>query len=777
MSEPAAVDTYRISVRELVEFTAKTGDLDLRFTPAPTAEEGIAGHARVQARRGAGYLRELSLTARHESLLLRGRADGGSADGRELEEIKTFRGRLDRIPAQHTALHWAQLKLYGAMHCRDRGLAQLNLKLTYFDIVREKETSFCEVHSADDLQRFFDEHCERFLVWARQEQAHRRQRNEGLANLAFPFADFHAGQRHLAEAVFRIGRDGGCLMAQAPTGIGKTLGTLFPLLKACARGEIDRIFFLTAKTPGRQLALDAVRRLRTDASGTPLRTLELVARDKACVNPDKACHGESCPLAKGFYDRLPAARAAAVATSQLDQAAVRRIAAEHAVCPYYLGQELARWSDVIVGDYNYYFDGSALLHGLTAANDWKAALLVDEAHNLLERGRAMYSAELDQARFAAVRAGAPLALKTAMDRVNREWNRLVRDQDAEYQVHAAPPPALIEALGKLCSAITDHLGEAADRDDAGLQEFLFEAQHFRALADVFGPHSIFDVSLRRIGGRRSKPSATLCLRNVVPAPFLSARLEAAQSAVLFSATLSPTPFYRDLLGVPEGARTLDVASPFSPEQLDVRSVGHVSTRFADRARSVAPIADVIAAQYRERPGNYLAFFSSFDYLHEVAAGLAARHPGVPQWSQTRGMDEAARTDFLARFVDEGRGVGFAVLGGAFAEGIDLPGRRLIGAFVATLGQPQVNPVNEQMKDCIERLFGKGYDYTYFYPGIQKVVQAAGRVIRTASDEGTLLLIDDRFERRSVRALLPPWWRVRRARIPPGETVSATVEPR
>jgi len=777
VSTATAPDTYRISVRELVEFTAKTGDLDLRFTPAPTAEEGIAGHARVQARRGGGYTRELLLTAHHESLLLRGRADGCSADGNELEEIKTFRGRLDRIPPQHTALHWAQLKLYGAMHCREKSLAQLSLKLTYFDIVREKETSFCEVYPAAELEQFFEDHCGRFLAWARQEQAHRRYRNEDLATLAFPFAEFHAGQRHLAEAVFRTGRDGGCLMAQAPTGIGKTVGTLFPLLKACARGEIDKIFFLTAKTPGRQLALDAVHRLRVSNPAHPLRLLELVARDKSCVHPDKACHGDSYPLAKGFYDRLPAARAAAAVTPHLDQAAVRRLADEHAICPYYLGQEMARWSDVIVGDYNYYFDGSALLNALTAANDWKVALLVDEAHNLLERGRAMYSAELDQARFAAVRSAAPIALKTAMDRVNREWNRLVRDQEADYQVYAAPPLALVEALGKLTTAITDHLGEAPDRIDPGLQEFLFDALHFRALADVFGPHSIFDVSLRHIGGRRSKPAAMLCLRNVVPAPFLSTRLAAAQSAVLFSATLSPTPFYRDMLGLPEDAKALDVASPFSSDQLDVRSVGHVSTRFPDRARSVAPIADVIAAQYRERPGNYLAFFSSFDYLREVAAGLAQRHADVPQWSQTRGMDEAARTAFLAHFAPEGQGIGFAVLGGAFAEGIDLPGSRLIGAFVATLGQPQVNPVNEQMKECIERLFGKGYDYTYFYPGIQKVVQAAGRVIRTASDEGTLLLIDDRFERRSVRALLPPWWRVRPARIPSGEVIPAVSEPR
>ena len=762
MSATADSATYTVSVRELIEFTAKTGDLDLRFTPAPSAEEGIAGHAQVAARRGAGYTRERALSARHGSLLLRGRADGVWAERAEVEEIKTFRGDLERIPPHHRALHWAQLKLYGAMYCREQGLDEVALRLTYFDIARERETSLREVHAASALEAFFADHCTRFEAWAQQEQAHRRDRDLGLARLGFPFARFHSGQRQLAEAVYRTGRDGGCLMAQAPTGIGKTLGTLFPLLKACALGQIDRIFFLTAKTPGRQLAIDAVARLRAAQPDVPLRLLELVARDKACVHPDKACHGDSCPLAKGFYDRLPAARAQASALAHLDQGAVQRVAEAHGICPYYLGQEMARWSDVVVGDYHYYFDGSALLHALTAAREWKAALLVDEAHNLLERGRAMYSAELDQARFAAVRATAPAALKRPLDAVNRQWNRLLRDQVVAYQAYPAPPLALVDALGKLVVAITDFLAERPDHGDRALQDLMFDALQFRSMADVFGPHSIFDVSLRASSHARRRCASTLCLRNVVPAPFLAPRLAGAHAAVLFSATLGPAPFYRDMLGLEDSARTLEVASPFSADQLQVRLVDHVSTRLADRTRSVAPIADLMAAQYRRRPGNYLAFFSSFDYLAEVSAGLAARHPELPQWSQTRGMAEAERAQFLARFTAEGRGIGFAVLGGAFAEGIDLPGRRLIGAFIATLGLPQVNPVNEQMKDCIERLFGRGYDYTYFYPGLQKVVQAAGRVIRTVSDQGSLVLIDDRYRRRSVQALLPGWWRVQSA---------------
>jgi len=254
---------------------------------------------------------------------------------------------------------------------------------------------------------------------------------------------------------------------------------------------------------------------------------------------------------------------------------------------------------------------------------------------------------------------------------------------------------------------------------------------------------------------------TLCLRNLVPAAFLKSRFAAAHTCTLFSATLTPREFHADLLGLPADVAWLDVESPFDAGQLRVQ-VDAVSTRFAHRGASLAPIVALIARQFAEAPGNYLAFFSSFDYLQQVATLFRERHPDVPVWEQARNMDEGERAQFLARFRAGGRGIGFAVLGGAFAEAIDLPGERLIGAFIATLGLPQVNPVNEQIKDRLEVLFGAGHDYTYLYPGLQKVVQAAGRVIRTTSDRGVIYLIDDRFRRSNVRRLLPAWWRIARA---------------
>jgi len=776
MEELGAAPLTPVAVRALCEFTAKRGDLDLRFTPSPTGAEGVEGHGVVTARRPSGYQTEVSLSGDWGGLRVRGRADGWDPAARRLEEIKTYRGDLAHQPDNHRALHWAQARVYGALICRQLGLAQVDLALVYFNIDTRQEAVFQERADAASLLAFVDDLCRRYADWSAQEAAHRRARDDGLAALAFPMPAFRAGQRELAEAVYRAVRAGRCLMAQAPTGIGKTVGTLFPALRAMPpRGHhdgLDKVFYLAARTTGRALALDALQRLRSDASAPPLRVLELVARDKACEHPDKACHGESCPLARGFYDRLGAARQAGVDAARdasLNRERVRAIALAHQVCPYYLAQELARWADVVVGDYNYWFDGNALLHAMAQMEGWRVAVLVDEAHNLVERARAMYSADLEQGALRALRrVSAKVAppLRRALDRVNRRWNELLREHDAAYVALDALPAAFVDTLNQALATLSDLQAEqpalAAELAAAGadLERFHFDALQFSRLATARVPHSLFDITRRAApaqAGARSIGS-TLCIRNLVPAPHLQPRLAAAQAVVLFSATLSPREWHADLLGLPANTAWIDVPAPFASQQLQLRVASRISTRWTDRARSLAPLVDIIAGQFAARPGLYLAFFSSYDYLDQVHARLLAQHPALPCWAQQRQMSEAAREAFLARFTPGAQGVGFAVLGGPFAEGIDLPGERLIGAFIATLGLPQVNPVNEQIRARMEAAFaGRGYDYTYLYPGLQKVVQAAGRVIRSPADEGVLVLMDDRFDRAEVRALLPAWW--------------------
>jgi len=763
MSSPV---TYTVTVRTLCEFAAKSGDLDLRFTPSPTAQQGIDGHRTVASRRHPGHRREVPVEGCHRHLRVRGRVDGFDPTRALVEEVKTYKGDLARMPDNHRALHWAQAKVYAWLLCEQESLPSVDVALVYFDVGAQREAApLVERYDADALRAFFEDLCERFIAWADRELAHRASRDAALRELGFPHRTFRAGQRELAKQVWHAATRGRALLAQAPTGIGKTVATLFPALKAMARERIDKVFWLTAKGSGATPALAA---LDTLGRGR-LRVVELVARDKACVHPDRDCHGASCPLAAGFYDRLPAARLAATATDVATNDALRAVAREHDVCPYYLAQEVVRWADVVVADYNYYFDTSALLHAMTVEHEWRVVALIDEAHNLVERGRAMYSATLSTAAIDAARAFAPAELRKPLERVRRAWSRVVRDQESPYVVHAVLPAALLSALADAVDAIGALHDDGASRLGAEIESFHLAALHFVRLAEDFDTHSLFDATLEPPNGVREKRhrTSTLCIRNVVPASFLSPRFARLHGAVLFSGTLAPQRFYADMLGLPGDAGWLAVDSPFDAAQLRVRAVADVSTRYAHRTRSLATVATLIAREYAERPGNYLAFFGSFDYLAQVAETFARLHPDVPTWAQERAMDASAREAFLDRFEADGRGVGFAVLGGSFGEGIDLVGPRLVGVLVATLGMPQVNAVNEEMRRRLDARFGAGFDYAYLYPGLRRVVQAAGRVLRGPDDRGSVTLIDDRYARSDVRALLPAWWAIERVRAHPG----------
>ena len=383
-----------------------------------------------------------------------------------------------------------------------------------------------------------------------------------------------------------------------------------------------------------------------------------------------------------------------------------------------------------------------------------------------------------------------------VERLNRAMSDVHQTQLVAWQAVAELPVAFLKALQQTITTITDFLVANPTRVDGDLQAFYFEALHFSRMADAFGAHTMFDITLNDdpqalhsasgnlplIDKNSGHGCATLTLRNVVPAPFLATRFAAAQSVTLFSATLSPQNFYRETLGLPPDTRWLDVPSPFAPEQLRVAALTNLSTRYQHRAQSLAPMSSLMAQQFERAPGNYLVFLSSYDYLQKLGSLFNQRYPHIPCWQQTRQMDEAGREQFLARFTPTSQGIGFAVLGGAFAEGVDLPGKRLVGAFIATLGLPQINVVNEEMRKRLAAYFAKdaskgtetdnGYNYTYLYPGLQKVVQAAGRVIRTQADKGVIYLMDDRFTQPEVQTLLPAWWKVERLYVKPDRANSA-----
>jgi len=758
---------YTVSVRELCEFTAKRGDLDRRFTPTATALEGRVGENTVAQRRGQDYETQIVLETICGPLRVRGRADGHDPRRRCLEEIKTIRGHPDDIPQNRRLLHWAQLQTYGALFCRARNLPEIALALLYFDVASQTEIELRQLCGTDELEQLLAQRCDAFVAWARQEAGHRAARDLALKALVFPEATFRTGQRDLAEAVYRTATHGRCLLAQAPTGIGKTVGTLFPVLRAMPLHGIDKLAYLTCKGTGRLTAMEALGDLRAGTAGQSLRVLTMVPKDDACEHPDKACHGDACPLARGFYDRLPGARQEAVALGWLDAAAQRQIALRHGICSYYLGQELLRWADVLVGDVQHLFDSSGLLWGLMQTLDWKLAVLVDEAHNLVERTRRMYSAELRICQVRDAAQTAPGAVRGAIDTLVQAMEELAADSAAPYAMLDAAPDAFVQALQAAAGALSEHFNHHP-LNVGSLLTFHFELQRFLKLVDALSDHSLFDV--QTFVGTRSGIAAAgvtehevrdaaLCVRNVAPACFLRQRFRALQSVTLFSATLSPPEYTIRMLGLPENTAWIDVPPAFPAEHLTVRVADGISTRFAHRDASLQRLTAVLARQFDAHPGNYLAFFSSFDYLDKAAGLLAALHPEIPQWRQQRRMGASAREAFLGRFMRDGQGIGFAVLGGVFAEGVDLPGSLLIGAFIATLGLPPVSVTQDHTQARLEKLFGAGQGYADLVPAMQRVVQAAGRVLRTPEDRGWLWLLDDRYRRAEVLALLPARWQL------------------
>ena len=715
------------------------------------------GHQTVTSRRDYSYRTEVSLTGEFQNIYVRGRADGYDPDLNQLEEIKTYKGHLDRMPHNHRQLHWAQAKIYGYLMCEERELVNIKIGLIYYNVTSKDETPFIEEFTANELRIFFEHHCELLQAWAEQELSHRASRNSQLRDINFPHPEFRTGQRKLAESVYKTAKLERALMVQATTGIGKTLGTLFPLLKAMPETKLDKIFFLTAKSSGRELGLNAIRIIKKSNPKLHLRTLELTSRQKTCEYPDKSCHGESCPLANGFYDRLPTARLEALDQNMMDKQTIRTVAIKHQVCPYYLAQDLANWSDAVVGDYNYYFDLYAMLYAGTVINEWKVSVLVDEAHNMIERARKMYSADLSYGYFNEMQSKAPKRLKGVLEKLSACWVSINRNQDQAYEVYNHIPEDFELHLQRALTKITDYLAEHPTHNEASLLNFYFDALQFSTLAESFGSHSLFDITKSDKNVGLFQQETVLSIRNVIPAVFLNKRFEAASSSTLFSATLSPPSFYNDLLGLPDKTPFLDVESPFNAAQLSVNISKHISSRYQDRTRSLKPIVEVMRKQYFDKPGNYILFLSSFDYLNDVKSIFQELHPNIPIRTQLRVMTEKEKVQFINDFAPSSQGIAFAVLGGSFGEAIDLPGDRLIGAFIATLGLPQINQVNEQMRLRMDEIFGLGYEYTYLYPGIQKVVQAAGRVIRTTEDTGVVYLMDNRYSYNKIKKLLPNWW--------------------
>lgn len=751
------VKKQRVAVRTLVETILLSGSL----SPAASSQrmlEGIEGHRLLQSAEVLGARNEVRVSGvvRSENIELTvyGRIDRLYDDHR-VEEIKTTYSEREQLHGGNVQ-HWAQAKCYAYLYCEANAVERVCVALTYLQLGTGEVFSFSETAALDDLREFFTRLTGRYLARLEADYLHARQLASEIADMRFPYPSFRAGQHELAaQAYHAVGRKA-ALMAQAPTGTGKTIAVLFPALKALGEGKAERLFYLTARTTQQEAAVGAVRLL----DAPHLRTVVLSAKEKMCIHERPICREGDCPRAEGYYDRLDAALDSACREGGLyTREAVRRLAAEHFLCPFELSLDLSSVCDVIIGDYNYAFDPRVRLQRFFTQRKNPCVLLIDEAHNLPDRARGMYTAALSLRDVVAVRRGIPRKRrKAALYRSLLALAAAVETQFAAQEgAQASPeaPEALLPAIGAALAALTS--GEA-DADTEAARQLAFSLSTFAYMLTQYDDEY---VTLYE-GGKTTRRVTLFCTD---AATRLAAVYKKCNSAILFSATLTPHGFYRDLCGLPEDAAALALPSPFPPENLAVYHMP-IDTRFAAREQTLDAVLDAIAAFVSARTsGNYLVFLPSHAYLARALPGLTERLNDAALFAQQADMDDVAREAFLARFTPAPSGVhvGLAVMGGVFAEGIDLPADRLCGAAIVGVGLPQLCLTRDVLKRAYEEKYGEGYRYAYQYPGICKVMQAGGRIIRTMTDRGALLLIDSRYGHAEYASLLPDAWRPRQVR--------------
>jgi DNA excision repair protein ERCC-2 len=793
MSEGIAKPIHTVSVRDLVEFVLRRGDLggEREFVGSDRALAGIRGHQKIQRSRPTGYLTELPVEYQVEveefTLHIRGRIDGLLITSERvlLEEIKTVSASWDREP---DSLHWAQAKFYGFMHARENALKELVIQLVYLELPAGKITEFHQTVSFAELSDFFTATTDEYVSWLRERHHWCLARDASVAALAFPFPRYRPGQRELEVAAYRVLANGGRLFLAAPTGIGKTISTLFPAVKALGEGKLERIFYLTARTVGRAIAEKALVDLRR--AGLKLRAVTLTAKQKICQREGHPCDPLTCPLAQGYYDRVKPAIREALEQEEITRSVLETVGQKHQVCLFELSLDVSVWADAVICDYNYVFDPQVYLRRHFTEDGGAYGFLVDEAHNLVDRAREMFSSDIEGREIlevkravtrAAPRCAKALAqLHLAMRKLSNGTESHEESAEASYpaselnlfSVKAAAlreqgdgvstslefPESIIEPLETALDEAEKWLvkNQPADFRES-LLALYFRLHSFRRTAEIYDERFVTVIE--------SHPAIKVRLFCLDPSLLLRKALARGKAAIFFSATLTPVDYYRTLLGGALEDPVLQLASPFPPENLAVLIHDRIQTHFKGRAESLGDVVAAIGTLVQARRGNYLAYFPSYQYLNDALREFQARHSKIPALVQRPGMTERERDDFLAAFsVEHGETlVGFAVLGGIFGEGIDLVGERLIGAVIVGVGLPQLCIERDLIRDYFQQQNAMGFEYAYTFPGMNRVLQAVGRVIRSENDHGVVLLIDARFNEVRYRRLFPAWWKYLRVR--------------
>lgn len=778
-------DTVELSVRELCGAAFTVGSLDCAARGGDICERGALGsaiHKRIQSSYKQGYHSEVALrnTSKLDDLyyFVSGRADGIICkDGvYTVDEIKTVSGKHFAMPDK--GIHVAQLFCYAYMFCRTKDLDGVNTRLTYYS-TDDGEIRYSDRYmSCEELRRYYMGLLSAVSFRAGLLREKYRDRMPSAARAVFPYKELRETQREMIKECYLDIKHGCRLFCQAPTGIGKTISTLYPSVRAMGEGAADKIFYLTSKASIRREAFSAAEKLRT--SGARLRTCVITAKEQICLCGAKRysrvssnCRPDVCPYAVGYYDKRELALSELVSTfHEYSRERIEETARKYMICPYELSLDLSELCDIIICDYNYVFSPLVYLRRYFDGDEReKYIFLVDEAHDLPDRARDMFSARISARDFYSLEdrlsayGSEHAKLCSACGKIGERFERLrlicgetVR-KDGEgreigYCLSRKLPEGITEALLAFLKVCDAWLRQNEESElYSTVEELSMKLHELEKISECYDERYVTFINV-------CGENTTLLVYCLDPSAMLSAALERAVATVMFSATLTPAEYFAEILGGGERAVSVSFPSPFPPENLCLAAVDSISTRFEDRERSYRAISSCIAATVSARSGNYIAFFPSYNYMEQVYKIFHAKYPKVKTVVQSRGMNPSDKEGFLDFFKEDDKlRIGFCVLGGSFSEGIDLPGKRLIGTMIVGVGLPGISDERNIIRDYYEeKSVGSGYDYSYVYPGMNSVLQAVGRVIRRQDDKGIAVLIDDRYADAKYRALFPKEWK-------------------
>lgn len=749
-----------ISVRNLVEYVMRSGDIDNQFRSMSRALEGTYAHQKVQKTYQKQDLSEVVL--KHEleymdfKFKVEGRADGILfRDGQTIiDEIKSTTKDLHSIDENLNSRHWAQAICYGYFYADQNKLDHLTVQLTYFHLETEKEKHFKKTMNFYELQSFFSSLLDRYVKWASVTFDWGEKRDISIENLDFPFKAYRKGQRELAVAAYKTIKEGKKLYAQAPTGIGKTISVFYPALKAMGEGLTSKIFYLSAKTITREAPLYALGIL--EKGGLYCKAIVITAKEKICLNDQVKCNPEDCPYAKGHFDRVNDAIMDIFENEDkfvMDK--ILEYSRKHKVCPFEFQLDASLWADIIICDYNYVFNPRVYLKRFFDVNRADYAFLIDEAHNLVDRSREMFSASISKKNMMEVRK----IIKNFSPKLHGEIYKLVRIINEKAKLTEAKNgyyqkeeiEELYFPIKRIISLMEAYLVEK--KASAGYEEVVelyFDLIGFIRISDLYDEDFVTTIE-------GVDKDIILTLYCVDASRNIKGALKRGSTAIFFSATLSPMEYFMNLLGKEDGDYHIRLNSPFPRENLSVTINSNISTKYKDREKTYKVIKESIYQFIKTKEGNYMVFFPSYYYMNRVYEIFKEDYPQVQTIIQTTSMNEVQKEEFLDEFSSSNNLLAFAVLGGTFSEGIDLVGQLLIGAVVVGVGMPLVGFWRNIIKEYFQSTLGEGFNYAYTYPGMNKVLQAVGRVIRTEEDKGSILLIDERYGKGLYKNLMPQEW--------------------